>query len=96
MMFVGEKAELLYVRGLAFCAETLKDGLITDRQVVNVIGFGMRDARARADRLVAAGLWERDEEQGGYIVTSWLTWNLPADSIRARMDADAARKGAHK
>lgn len=95
-MAVGEKAELLYIRGLAFCADALRDGFISDRQVLKVIGGGMRDAQARADRLVAADLWIRDDERGGYMVKSWLSWNLPAETIRAKMDADAARKGGRK
>ena len=44
----GEKAEVLYVRGLAFCSDAMSDGFISDRQVTAVLGVGMRDAMRRA------------------------------------------------
>lgn len=66
----GEDAELLFVRGLAFCATSDADGYITDAQVTRYVGAGMRDAAKRARRLAEVGLWERVD--GGYVVRSWL------------------------
>lgn len=86
----GLAAELLYVRGLAFCADVLSDGFISDRQLVRFVGVGMDDAAERAKRLVCADLWEREE--GGYRVRSWLTWNRSRDEITERQARDAQRK----
>lgn len=86
----GEAAELLYVRGLAFCADVLSDGFISDRQLVRFVGVGMFDAKERADRLVEAGLWDR--VQDGYKVRSWLDWNRSRAEITDFQKKDAERK----
>jgi hypothetical protein len=90
MAEAGEKAELLYVRGLAFCADVLSDGHISDVQLSRFVGVGMRDAKTRAERLVEVGLWERNGS--GYIVRQWLRWNRSRDEIEAKQRADSARK----
>lgn len=92
----GEKAELLYVRGLAFSADVLRDGFISDTQLARFVGVGMRDAKARAERLVAVGLWIRDDDEGGYWVKSWSKWNQSLEEIRERQHKDAERKAAHR
>lgn len=86
----GEAAELLYVRGLAFCADVLSDGFISDRQLVRFVGVGMFDAPDRARRLVEVGLWERVE--GGFRVRSWLDWNRSRAEITDSLAKDRARK----
>lgn len=86
----GPDAELLYVRGLAFCADVLSDGFISDRQLVRFVGVGMDDAAERAKRLVAVDLWERVD--GGYRVRSWLDWNRSREEITERQAKDAQRK----
>ena len=86
----GLDAELLYVRGLAFCADVLSDGFISDRQLVRFVGVGMDDAPERAKRLVAAELWDRVD--GGYRVRSWLSWNRSREEITQRQAKDAERK----
>lgn len=90
----GEAAELLYVRGLAFCADVLSDGFISDRQLVRFVGVGMFDAQERADRLVDVGLWER--EDGGYRVRSWLSWNRSRAEITDSMAKDSQRKASSR
>lgn len=86
----GPEAELLYVRGLAFCAEVLSDGYISDRQLIRFVGSGLDDVMGRAKALAAAGLWERSD--GGYIVRSWLEWNRSRAEITRYQEKDAARK----
>lgn len=86
----GLDAELLYVRGLAFCADVLSDGFISDRQLVRFVGVGMTDAVDRAKVLVEVRLWERVE--GGYRVRSWLDWNRSRAEITDYQARDAARK----
>jgi hypothetical protein len=90
----GLDAELLYVRGLAFCADVLSDGFISDRQLARFVGVGMTDVVARATSLVEVGLWEQVE--GGYRVRSWLEWNRSRAEITEYQSKDAARKTRSK
>lgn len=89
----GERAELLYVRGLAYCSEAMSDGFISDRQLIAIVGVGMRDAVKRASLLVSVGVWTRVD--GGYVVTSWLRWNKSAEEIGAALRRDRERKAHH-
>lgn len=86
----GEAAELLYVRGLAFCADVLSDGFISDRQLERFVGVGMRDAPKRAKKLGEVGLWER--VAGGWQVSGWLKWNRSKDDITELNRQDSDRK----
>lgn len=87
----GEAAELLFCRGLAFCADVLSDGYISDRQLVRFVGVGMFDATERAARLVEVGLWERVD--GGFQIRTWLKWNRSKSEITQAMAKDSQRKG---
>ena len=87
----GEKAELLYLRGLAFCADVLSDGYISDVQLRRFVGVGLAGVKGRADRLCEVGLWERNGV--GYYVTSWGKWNLTKAEITEKQKRDSARKG---
>lgn len=89
----GEAAELLYVRGLAFCAGSIEqDGYITDAQLKRFVGAGMDDAVNRAETLVREGLWERID--GGYEVRAWLKWNRSSDDLGRERKKDRDRKAA--
>jgi hypothetical protein len=88
----GEGAELLYVRGLAFCADVLSDGFISEIQLSRFVGVGMKSLQRRANRLVEVGLWSRVD--GGYRVNGWLKWNRSRDDITDLNKKDAARKGS--
>jgi hypothetical protein len=88
----GEAAELLFCRGLAFCSTSNSDGYITDAQLVRFVGVGMRDAKKRAEKLAAVGLWER--VQGGYIIRSWLDWNASSVELGRAKKKDRERKAA--
>lgn len=93
VMEAGEEAELLFVRGLAFCAgNPASDGYITDKQVSRVIGAGMGDLAERVQQLVSVGLWER--LPGGYAVRSWLKWNKSAEEMGRFRARDRDRKSA--
>lgn len=87
----GEAAELLFLRGLAFCASRPEqDGYISRTQVVRFAGVGMPDALERAARLVDVGLWE--EAENGFQVRSWLRWNKSADELGRYRAKDRERK----
>lgn len=86
----GEAAELLYVRGLAFCAGRASDGYMSETQVIRFVGVGMGDALDRAEQLVKVGLWEHAD--GGYVIRSWLKWNKSADEMGHYLSRDRDRK----
>lgn len=88
----GEHAELLYVRGLAFCATSDSDGYVTEAQVVRYIGAGMKDALKRAERLVECGLWVRAD--GGFQVRSWLRIHTSSEERGRARKLDRERKAA--
>ena len=101
----GERAELLYVRGLAFCAAQLSDGFISDVQLRMFVGTGMTGVKTRAERLVEVGLWERIEpglfnvngyDGCGYVVRSWSKHNLTKAEIEAKQKKDRDRKAGDK
>lgn len=87
----GERAETLYLRGLAFCADVLSDGFISDRQMP-LLSIGLTGVKQRAAALVREGLWERDDEHRGYIVVGWLKWNRSKDEIMSLAEKDVERK----
>lgn len=91
---VGPMAELLYVRGLAFCADVLSDGFISDVQLSRFVGVGLPSVKRNADKLCEVELWTRQE--GGYRVNSWAKWNLTKSEIQEKQKRDAERKAGGK
>lgn len=89
IMAAGERAELLYVRGLAFSSNADADGFITERQLV-ALGVGLGGLKQRVDALVREGLWERVDD--GYQIRAWLKWNKSAETIGRYKKQDRARK----
>lgn len=88
----GEKAEVLFTRGLAFAARKPADGFISDLQLTT---FRLPGVAARARRLVEVGLWERVEDDllgTGYRITAWLKHNASRAEIEEKQRKDAARK----
>lgn len=96
VILAGERAELLYVRGLAFCAEVLTDGFISDAQLSRFVGAGLSGVATRAKQLADCDLWQRDDERGGWWVISWLKWNQSRDEINDKLRADSDRKGGSR
>lgn len=94
----GPMAELLYIRGLAFCADVLSDGFISDVQLARFVGVGIPSPKKHAERLVLVGLWEKAEdslfgqEGSGYVVRAWGKWNLTKSEIQEKQRRDAERK----
>lgn len=94
----GEKAELLYVRGLAFCKKNWRaDGFMSDGQVTRSVAGGLSAVPARVKRLVEVGLWERVEDDlfgngKGYRVVAWLKRNPSGAEIESTRRSDSDRK----
>ena len=91
---VGEEAELMFVRSLAFLADAASDGFITERQMRIVVGMGLERVTERIDSLLSVGLVERID--GGFIVRSWLKWNKSTDEIGKHLKRDRERKSTGK
>lgn len=79
----GPLAELLYVRGLAFCKRKLNDGKIK-RSQLSVIAARIPNANKHAATLVEVGLWRAT--QTGWSVVAWSKRN------RSRADVEAQRE----
>jgi hypothetical protein len=90
LMEAGEAAELLFVRGLAFCATSDSDGFITEAQMTRYVAAGMRDPAKRAKRLVEVGVWLRVD--GGYLVRSWTKLHETSVEKGRRLKTDRERK----
>ncbi len=90
----GEKAEVLFTRGLAFAARKPADGFISDLQLQT---FRLSGVVTRAKRLCDVGLWERVEDDllgtgTGYLIKAWLKHNASKAEIEDKQRKDAARK----
>lgn len=97
----GPMAELLYVRGLAFCASQLSDGFISDVQLTRFVAVGIGSPKRHATRLCEVGLWERAEDDllgngCGYRVVSWLKHNRSRAEIEEKQRKDAERKAGDR
>lgn len=88
----GEKAELLYLRGLALAKRTLSDGFIADVQLGRM---GLPGVKARAQRLVDVNLWIRDDDLGGYVIRTWSKRNKSKAEVEQLVEtrAEAGKKG---
>ena len=84
ILTAGEKAEVLYVRGLCLAKRILSDGFIAD---VHLPRFGLSNVNQRAKKLVEVGLWERVE--GGYVIVSWLKHNNSKNEVEAIKEGGA-------
>lgn len=87
----GASAELLYIRGLAYCARSLTDGFISV-QALSHIGCGLYAVFRRATKLEQVGLWVPAPGSSGWMVRNWLKWNRSRDEITAGQSADRERK----
>lgn len=96
LAMAGERAELLYVRGLAFCADVLSDGFISDLQLTRFVGAGLTGVKVRAEALGEFGLWLRDDENCGWWVRSWGKWNMTRAEISTKLKEDAERKASRR
>jgi hypothetical protein len=89
----GEKAEVLYVRGLCLAKRTMKDGFIDAHQLSRM---GLTGVDARAESLCHHGLWKK--VKGGFKIVGWSGRNPSAKEITAKADAkrEAGILGNHK
>jgi hypothetical protein len=88
---VGERGEVLFFRGMAYCAGANSDGFIPETQLVM---FGLPRVSSRVSSLVRTGLWDVDNQDGipGYRVRNWHVIQSAAYAAerKRRKDANAA------
>jgi hypothetical protein len=91
IMRVGPLAELLYVRGLAFCKRTMSDGVIS-REQLTIVARGIGKPNWQAAQLVQEGLWNATGT--GWEVVGWHRRNKSKQAIES--DKEARRNASQK
>lgn len=86
----GERAELLFVRALAWCGHVGSPGRIPAHVVPNLLS---RSAQPVAN-LLRLGLWVAEPD--GYRVRSWDAWQAELSGLEARKRADRDRKARQR
>lgn len=100
IMAVGEDAELMYLRMLAYAGRTPgTNGWISEAVAMSRLGIVGRpgipdsDPQSRAQRLEDHGLIERDGT--GWRLTAWLRWNRSSEQIERDRERDRDRKSGN-
>lgn len=95
ILAAGPMAELLWVRGLCWSKDHLRDGEVP-RSALALVALGLADPGALAVRLVEVGLWEPCE--GGWRVPpeKWAAWQTTREQVEEmrRKRSEAGQKGA--
>ena len=82
---VGPLAELLYVRSLAFCKRSGRDGAFT-REERRIFAARLPRVNVHTAALVLHSLWTPTDD--GWYITAWFNHNVPESEIRtARRNA---------
>jgi hypothetical protein len=92
---VGERGEVLFMRGLAYCARAESDGFIPETQLK---AFGLPRVTVRVAALVMIGLWDEDAVNGviGYRVRNWHLIQSAAYAAERKRRKDANRAAAKR
>lgn len=88
---VGEAAEVLFLRSLAYCAREESDGFVPDTQLSR---FGLTRVAARATALAREGLWE--PANGGWQVVRWRDLQPTTERVKRKRQADRERVAAKR
>jgi hypothetical protein len=82
-------AELLFIRGLAYCGLNDTRGLIPASELVAVAG-NIRRPEQYADELVRDRYWQASKV--GWCIRSWDKWQHDFDQVAEKRRRDAERK----
>lgn len=80
----GPMAELLFIRGMAYAKRKQTDGLVPRSALVvvgNRIPEPLEDLIAR---LVAVGLWTKNEDSTGWLISGWGKWQMTSQEVEER------------
>lgn len=82
------------VCGKIYCNRLLTDGFIPD-SAMNQVYPPLRSPKKLAEKLVVAGLWERDDEAKGYRIIDFLDCFPSSEEVKAkrRKRSEAGRAG---
>jgi hypothetical protein len=91
----GMEAIGLWVLCLSYCGDQLTDGFVPAWYVRT---WAPRKGIALADRLVAAGLWERAAQDGdkGWLFHDYLKHNPSREDVLAKREAERLRKAEQR
>lgn len=87
----GPEAFALYVKGLLWSKEQMTDGSVP-AAVLPLIGLGLADPAAAAERLLQAGAWTRTDDGFTIGFGEWARTQTTADQVEAKRVAEAERK----
>ena len=100
-MLAGNDAWGLWVAAIMYSNQFGTDGFIPDAALPTLLPRPIQAAKARklADAACAArmapdgsGLFERDDERGGFIVHGFLDWNPSKSAVDSKRERDRVRK----
>lgn len=91
----GPDAELLYIRGLIYCAQNDSDGFLPEFDI-DVAAVGLKNVSRSVQKLITERLWI--ESPGGWLVRSWVKWNRTLGEQKQLKEAqkEGAMKGNHR
>lgn len=88
VLIAGEDAALLYLQGLAYCSDSLTDGLIPSAALGTLTQ--RRGAKGLAQKLVDAGLWI--ETESGWEVHDYCSEQQTRAQVEAKREAARERQ----
>ena len=91
----GPMAELVYVRAILKCRESLSDGVIHKARVRRWFA-GIQAPEKQLRRLVDVKLLETCDEGWRIPMQVWRDWNPTRDEVDEKREAEAERKRAYR
>jgi len=91
ILAITPMAELLFLRALAFAKRLPNDGYLTTAQVERC-AYKLPKLDKLVAELVTNSLWTPVD--GGYVIKSWLKWNLSNEQLGRTRAKDRQRKAA--
>jgi len=85
LVAAGERAELLFLRSMAWSRRNLTDGWLPEGMADRLMPGGAEEA----ERLVASGAMERDQ-RGGFLLVAFLRWQDSAADVEQRREKGRA------
>jgi len=83
-------AAWLWICGNCYASTYLTDGFVSFKSLPTISVVLISDIQKSASDLVSAGLWH--EAEGGYFIHDYHDFNPTAEQVKAKLDADRARK----
>lgn len=88
----GPLAELLFVRGMAYCRRVKSYGHVPEYDLP-VVGVGIPNPKKHARTLTKVGLWQGVDD--GFVVRSWAKWNPSSTKETREKQSTGGALGNH-